>query len=408
MVRGLTGPSAAAAADAVPVVWNGRRFLRVRGGRTDATPVARLIANAARTAAKRSEAPKAGQSSENAEGGGRGARLLYGLLCGLSDPSSLVLRGGADLRTGDVLLLPDAIWGSRIPLDIFNRLRSDGITLASVAYDLLPLRRPEYFEPELVRQFAAWYERASSDMDFWLAISRHTGRDLTAYLAARGRGEVPVRVLPLGTDLDASSGPQGPIRPHVRSWFDRPGPHVLCVGTIEPRKNHELVLDAFELHWSRGGTATLLVAGRRGWLCERISARLDRHSERSRRLHVAHDLTDAELRFAYGHATAAVSASHDEGYGLPVVEGERYGAAVLASDIPSHREVAGKETRFFRPDDPAGLAGLIDGLGPTRPPRGTIDGAACAAVTWKDSGAALRRLVDELAGGTRRSGATAA
>jgi alpha-1,2-rhamnosyltransferase len=121
----------------------------------------------------------------------------------------------------------------------------------------------------------------------------------------------------------------------------------LCVGTIEPRKNHAYVLDAFESIWKQGLPAKLCIVGRIGWKCEEFVARVLNHSLLGDSLFMFNDLTDAELHYCYQHAKMLILPSVIEGFGLPIVEALHFGLPTLASDIPIHHEVGGAYCGYF-------------------------------------------------------------
>jgi glycosyltransferase involved in cell wall biosynthesis len=124
--------------------------------------------------------------------------------------------------------------------------------------------------------------------------------------------------------------------------------YILFVGTLEPRKNVELLFEA----WAQTPVddAILVVVGRRGW-----GAPVN-HSESIIEVGA---VSDAELLWLYRHAAALVSPSHYEGFGLPIVEALGQGTAVIATDIPASREVAGEAASYFHPEDVAGLSSLM-------------------------------------------------
>jgi alpha-1,2-rhamnosyltransferase len=129
------------------------------------------------------------------------------------------------------------------------------------------------------------------------------------------------------------------------------GDVYLVVGTIEPRKDCGLILAAFERLWAEGSDAALMMFGRAGWRSYDLIDRLRSHPEYNKRLCWFEDGSDAELDFAYRHATALIFASRCEGFGLPLVEAMQYGLPVLASDIPVFREIGGDYPDFFPPGD---------------------------------------------------------
>lgn len=123
----------------------------------------------------------------------------------------------------------------------------------------------------------------------------------------------------------------------------RDRPYVLTVGAIEPRKNLERLLHA----WADSGAAAaadLLLVGRQAW------GRLPDGA-----LHLG-AVADERLQSLYRGATAVVSASLYEGFGLPVAEALAAERPVLCSDIPAFREVAGGNATFVDPYDVSALA----------------------------------------------------
>ncbi len=148
----------------------------------------------------------------------------------------------------------------------------------------------------------------------------------------------------------------------VRARHGLPGSFVLCTGTLEPRKNLLRLIDAFvalpdEL---RAGHELALV-GPRGWEAEEIEQRVAAHSAVVR---VLGYVSDDDLAALYQSCTAFCYPSLYEGFGLPVLEAMTCGAPVLASDIPSLREVAGDAALYVDPlDTDAIRAGLERLLG---------------------------------------------
>jgi glycosyltransferase involved in cell wall biosynthesis len=133
----------------------------------------------------------------------------------------------------------------------------------------------------------------------------------------------------------------------------------MMVGSIEPRKNHRFVLDAFDRFWQRGGEGSLLIIGRYGWKTDDVIERIAKHRQLGHQLHILRDASDSELDYAYRNASALVIASEIEGFGLPVVEAFQRGLPVLCSDIPVFREIADGRATFFDLSDPCRLSAAL-------------------------------------------------
>jgi glycosyltransferase involved in cell wall biosynthesis len=123
------------------------------------------------------------------------------------------------------------------------------------------------------------------------------------------------------------------------------------VGTIEPRKNHLLVLHVWQRLAERLGARTprLVLIGQPGWECEHVMRMLERapalreHVERHERC------SDGELHRWLRHAQALLFPSFTEGYGLPVLEALQAGLPVIAADLPVYREFAGNFPEYLDP-----------------------------------------------------------
>ncbi len=134
-----------------------------------------------------------------------------------------------------------------------------------------------------------------------------------------------------------------------------PGGFWLCVGTIEPRKNHERLFAAYAA-WLRetGGDMPLVLAGGKGWLMDDV-ARTVRELGIAEKLVFTGYVSDAELAWLYASCHAFLYPSLFEGFGLPVLEAMSLGAAVVCSDATSLPEVAGDAAVLVDPLDVGGL-----------------------------------------------------
>lgn len=130
----------------------------------------------------------------------------------------------------------------------------------------------------------------------------------------------------------------------------------IAVGSIEPRKNHAVLLDAYD-RYARAvpQPRRLRVIGGRGWKSEALHARFQAIASEGR-IDYAGYLPEPELARAYRSAFALVQPSWHEGFGLPVVEAGAFGLPVIASAIPSLRETAGDAALFFVPSSAEALA----------------------------------------------------
>jgi glycosyltransferase involved in cell wall biosynthesis len=181
-----------------------------------------------------------------------------------------------------------------------------------------------------------------------------------------------VVVTPLGVDPAWSEA-----RPVDDAWLARrglPGEFLLFVGAREPRKNLSTLLDAHRRARAEGTVPDLVLAGPAGWGAE---------AELGAGVHVAGWLSQAELHGVVARARAMLLPSHYEGFGLPLLEAMAAGTAVIASDVPAHREVAGGHVRLIPPADVDGWAEALATAAPLDLPHQARAAAWAQRHTWK-------------------------
>jgi len=265
-----------------------------------------------------------------------------------------------------------------------RQARENGIRVVSVCHDLLPIRYPRWFTPMNSRTFRRWLHVAAEYSTHFACVSRATANDLAAYFATRTdlREKPGVSNWPLGRDITPMR------RVAAAAAAGLPRPYALMVGTVEPRKNHEFVIDSFsELRRSGHPGVHLGVVGRAGWHCRRTVKKL-REAEKEGWLTWFHDgISDERLAAVYRGAACAIQASRAEGFGLPVAEAAHFGKPVVLSDIPVFREIVREGGYFFRLDDRHSFGeALARALRPDARATDTV------SVTWRESAEAFWRV----------------
>lgn len=307
-------------------------------------------------------------------------------------------------RPDDVLFLPDVCWPYPM-IPVLHKAGNRGAVVGWLVYDLIPLRFPGLSEPTNEEVLRRWVPESFAAFDFFVGISRSTADDLWDYFQELGLSIERTRIRHITLSCGVASQPPAglSVRPELEALFASGRlPIYLAVGTLEPRKNHRFLLQAFDRLWQEGVDATLIVIGRTGWGGDDIEKTITTHPEHGHRLRLFTDVKDAELALAYAQADALVMASKAEGFGLPIIEAERGGLRVLASDIPAHREVAGPDCVFFGLESPAQLAQAISrDVADTA--RGNPRPGRHALTTWDDSARELMEICSEMAALGRRN-----
>lgn len=305
------------------------------------------------------------------------------------------------VEPGDHLVLLDSTWQERY-FDQVEGLKAKGLKVTAVIYDVIPLTRPEFFQDRLRDIYKKWFARVAQYADGFACISRAVRdevRSVVADQAGRERSEsCSYSYFHLGSELDLRQGdgdPQG----ELVDIFTSPTPVFLNVGTLEPRKNHAYLLDAFDMLWRVGSKARLCLVGGIGWKCETLIARIRNHPQNGSSLFWFGKLGDAGLDYAYRHASSLVISSHAEGFGLPIVEALQRGLPVMASDIPVFREIGGEFVAYFDLKDPSSLMELVLSYERTgKFAAGVRSPTDWSWMDWKDS---AKQLIDGVTSGKR-------
>lgn len=138
---------------------------------------------------------------------------------------------------------------------------------------------------------------------------------------------------------------------------------ILTLGTIEPRKNIIKLLSAYtQLPQSIRDEYALVVAGRIGWNCEAEVAELAKVTRKGYKVHHLGYVSDADREVLYQSASLFVTASHYEGFGMPILEAMNYGTPCAVSDIPVFHEVGGDNAIYFNQDKPSVIAGRLESI----------------------------------------------
>lgn len=264
---------------------------------------------------------------------------------------------------GDLYFMPDYYLLEKDQIDFIQRLQDWGGEAYFIVYDLLPIRRPEWFMPVVNPLFTDFLERIFRYADGILCISKNVADDLFEYLeACRPERSKPLNIGYFHQGSDINSGPaKEKLSAEEHQLLDdiRKCPTFLMVGTVEPRKSHAQALDAFELLWYKGFSINLCIVGQTGWLTDDIKNRVRRLKAGGWHIIWPKHVSDSLLLSLYQESSALLAASEGEGFGLPLIEAAHHGLPIIARDLPVFREVAGEHAFYFSGKSPESLAGAV-------------------------------------------------
>lgn len=283
------------------------------------------------------------------------------------------------------------MWLDR-PAALRSMMHHERARMLALVHDTIPIDMPEYVRPGEAETHVRRMKTIGHMADIIITNSESTTRSVRRFVEPHPAWPDIVTV-PLGVDP-----PTGVGRPPMRLQHT---PYFVVIGTIEPRKNHLLLL-----HLWRNFAATLgrmaprlVVVGRRGWENENVIDLIER-SEGVRLLVEEHNrLSDSEVNALLRGARALLFPSFAEGYGLPLAEALALGTPAIVSDIPALREVGGDAPDYLDPlDAPAWGRAILDYAAADSPSRAAqvrrIGG--WRRPTWEDHVAGALAAADAL------------
>jgi glycosyltransferase involved in cell wall biosynthesis len=180
-----------------------------------------------------------------------------------------------------------------------------------------------------------------------------------------------------------------------------PGGFWLSVGTLEPRKNHVRLIEAYRLLKAKLGTTfPLVLAGGQGWMMPHVE-KLTEGLAPGREIVLTGYASDDELQWLFANCFGFIYPSLFEGFGMPVLEALTLGAPVLCSNTTSLPEAAGDAALYFDPSDTESIANAMQRLGSGEVSRNALRAAALEQskrFSWAGSAARLRALYEEVNG----------
>jgi glycosyltransferase involved in cell wall biosynthesis len=256
----------------------------------------------------------------------------------------------APFAPGDVLVSIGGGWNHPGSGEVCRRLREQiGFRSVHFIHDVIPIKCPQFYRTGFGSLIHEWMSVTCRSSELFLANSRHTRNDVLEYCRRFDLPEPPIEVVRLGEGVLPEDGegspPAGP-------GFDPNKPFVLSVGTVEVRKNHQLLYHAWRRLVRRDpGAPPLVLAGAVGWLADDVLHQM-RHDPFTRgHIILLGGCDNGHLAWLYRHCMFTVFPSHYEGWGLPIAESLAFGKYCIASNTSSMPEIGGDLVGAHDPGD---------------------------------------------------------
>ena len=231
-------------------------------------------------------------------------------------------------------------------------LRNSGIKSVVTIHDLIFLRHPEYYH-WFDRKMYTWkFHQTIKQADRIIAVSERTKRDILEF------GKIDpekISVIYQSCNPKFTNMPTEGEMEATSKKYDLPKRYLLCVGTIEERKNLMLAVRSLSL---LPEDIHLVAVGKKTKYADKVMETADKTGV-SHRLHLLSGVSDDELNVIYKKAEVFVYPSRYEGFGIPIIEAIFCGLPVVASTGSCLEEAGGPDCLYVNPDDPKGMAAAI-------------------------------------------------
>ena len=228
--------------------------------------------------------------------------------------------------------------------------------VVATIHDAIPLSHPHWANPRL-RMLKNWLLRECAQAaDAVIAISHAAVAEVTEHYRIPAER---IRVIPLGVHARWFEPPDEELVRETLARHRLQRGYILHVGTLQPRKNLDALVSAYEsLPAAVRAERQLVLVGKYGWSAQALVARLERHRQDGRVMWIDYVAAD-ELRALYHGAGSFAYPSLAEGFGLPLLEALATGLPVIASDLPVLREIAGEHAHYVSPHRVDDIAGAL-------------------------------------------------
>jgi len=205
--------------------------------------------------------------------------------------------------------------------------------------DIIPLAHPEWVTGKHRKLKNLLFKKSVHWAENIITISEFSADKISEQLdIPRAR----ISVVPLGIDEQYKVNVSEETKKAVLARYQLPGKYFLCIGTLQPRKNIERVINAFlQLPVAIQEHYPLVIIGRHGWKCDDLVARLLQLSQSKQSIRWLNYVPSADKYALLQASQALVFASLYEGFGLPILEAFASNVPVITSNITAMPEVAG-------------------------------------------------------------------
>ena len=264
-------------------------------------------------------------------------------------PIDMVVGPAINFTARDTLVCCGSTW-THVDIDAIAQAKLEyGFRFVLACFDLIPLMFPEFYQAHDVATHRGFWNRAFPLADRVMFISRTVEADARAYCAANAIALGKAAVCQLGADINIA-----PVTEPLPAGLEA-GRYAMLVGTIEPRKGHRVIYEAWlgllAKNIPQRARFNIVFAGREGWMTGDLLRELRSDDRLGGSIKILTNVDDAMMATLYANAAFCLYPSRYEGFGLPAIEAFFHGKAVLASTGGAVPEAVGEFSPCLDPED---------------------------------------------------------
>lgn len=256
--------------------------------------------------------------------------------------------------------------GIHIPVELLVRRKADfmifsnylrkrslfGTPYLCVVHDLTYIEKPEYVAKRNLKDLVRFMPDTLRNATLIFTISNATRNSIEKYYGYINTPVFVEHIPPISRERNY------PVRPSNLSYLKHKK-YILFIGTLEPRKNINGLLSAYEETSYLNQNYSLVLVGKNGWNNTEITKKISRLKNNGLDLITTGYVSEDEKAWLYKHARIVVVPSFYEGYGMQLVEAAHHRVPLAVSDIPVFREVIKGGAVYFNPNNSRNIGEIL-------------------------------------------------
>ena len=258
-----------------------------------------------------------------------------------------------NIQAGDIWFEIDSVWPEMPKRRVlYEELKKKGVKIIPFIQDILLITDPQFFIKNAPLDFTGFTGACIAYADKIIVTTQATKDSMLEVAKQTGIKMPEICVVPLGNDFksEEKTNAASKVDKDVVEFVKKHPKYVLMVGTVEPRKNQKIVIEAFEKQLFDEGL-TLVMAGRNGWSNSALMELIEKSKKTRDNYAFFEGRSNEVINYLYENARILAFPSFAEGYGLPVVEALGRKVVVVASDRPIFHEIGGEGCMYCDPED---------------------------------------------------------